>query len=629
MAINIFSGSSGPKGKNVNSASASARAQAAKNALSTPAETSKSGATAVGSKGALGKVGSFLGGAAKIAGKFLPGVGGIIANAAGDLLNDPEWWQSVPGDAVTLNEPLRIAEHAVSRDVVNAAGSPRTLYNPRAAILEVSSGCYGVNGSDENVSTVMRITELEATQYLMPEVRKVVNAITLQDAQYYAQAYESAASLYAIWRDLRKIDYMCKHGQTYIASMNSPSFPLFQTKNAAWLQATINRLEEYLRANVRIAHTTCEYLAWRFGRVYKSNASAKSALVVYTTLGLDCTPEQYDTAISQLMQMVAKNPSVQKANTDIYNAYIDHDYMVEVRDDTQFRYDMKEFMLRLNSQYRSGDCARTYTTGGDIEADLPPYLALDSSLDNPTVFMASTVSSHGIQAGEDACLFPVAGYRVYGVTPAQLGPDGPITNEILTGVYPVIVSNGPDAVQNAKDHSAGWYAAHPYNAPDTDPIKIETMWVAFNVRCFRAFTINPAGSAPTTAQYKEVMQQLIMNLMVCKSVDLYNVGIYVYLLYRGTNPSGIGGDPYNLDGTSASSTLSSMVDLTALSIDAATPTATTIGTEQIYAFANLVAMDRKHSMSYKQAEKLVARDTANLVESLDVASVAPSGTAAK
>lgn len=545
MAINIYSGSSnsGKKSK-VNSAAQSSRAQNAKSALTTPAETSASGNTAVSTKGTLGKVGNAIGKVAGVASKFLPGLGGTIAKGISNIFNDPEWWQSVPGDAITLNEPLRL--------VTTSAGD-NEIFWLRSAILDVASIQRGPTGQGD----VIAPTEQMITQYLMPQIRKVVNAVPLQDATNYNKALRSAANLYAMWRQLKKIDYMCKHGQTYLASMNDDAFPLFKTENAAWLQATINRLEEYLRANIRIPHTLCEYLAWRFGRVYKSNDSAKSALILYNVLGLECETSVLDQFIALNMNVVAGDPAVQRANTDIYNTYFDHDYLVEVRDDTQFRFDKKEFMLRLNLQ-----------ANGDTD---PTLVAIDSALDNPTAFMASTVSTTGIdQSGASEQLFPVG-------APANVYVPKPVVGNlnITTGIGFKIGDTGVTLLT----------FAHSY-VPDQSAWKTSANWMQGQLSL----------GAPVLANTNGAIVQLILS----KAVDLYNCKALIPLQVNGADVD------------------NAYVDVSALSIDAGQPTQTTINTEHIYAFANLVDIDRKQSMSYKQAEKQVARDTADLIDKLDV-----------
>lgn len=633
MAINIFSGTgSGNKNKksSVNSAQNSVRAKQARAALSPTAEVSSSGNTAVESKGTLSKIGNVVGKVAGIAGKFLPGVGGVIANGISNLLNDPEWWQSVPGDALTLNEPLRmVAEPTVTGSGTDAARQLRIAIleftSPQARGVEyetvpsptkvVSQFVNGVRNTgrvdpgdfaayDLTVCPVITPSEKMVTQYLMPHVRKVVNAITLQSADDYAIALQSGATLYGLWRELRKIDYMAKHGQTYLANMNDNAFPLLQTANASWLQSTINRLEEYLRANVRLPHTLCEYLAWRYGRVYKSNDSKKSALVVYNILGFECTPAVWDYHINALMSQITAAESVQKANTDLYNTYFDHDFMVEVRDDTQFSFDKKEFMLRLNltAVYAALKSQSDYT----FEVEVPQratLVALDSALDNPTAFMASTVSSVGYdQDGTYEVLVPTdALARVY--WPRNDGPatadalkmlitlDSPSQSTFAIGVsaYQTVIStstSGKTQVTNPTALETGWYVGFIQMDQATSEVALTSIASHF------------------------------IDLILAKSVDLYNIRVTVPVYQKAWN----GTTPANGDFA---------LDVSALSIDAGSPTLSTINTEHVYAFANLTDVGRKTSMSYKQAEHLVAKDTAEMIDKLDVAAVATDANKAK
>lgn len=115
------------------------------------------------------------------------------------------------------------------------------------------------------------------------------------------------------------------------------------------------------------------------------------------------------------------------------------------------------------------------------------------------------------------------------------------------------------------------------------------------------------------------LTKVVTDSLALKSLDFYNCGIYQ--VYVGGSmaqtPTGELAAPVVL--YDDDKTYVNFLDVTALSIDAGLPTLETIDTEHIYAFANLVSQERKHSMSYGQAEKQVAKDTANLVESLDVA----------
>lgn len=526
MAINIFQGAVG-KSKTVNKAAQSSRATQAKAALAAPAEASNSGATAVKTTGTLSKVGNFIGKAAGVASKFLPGIGGLVSKGLANLFNDPEWWQSVPGDAITLNEQLRM----ISTGTIASGKKGAQI---RATIAEfVSVRAPSVGGH------VLRVTANQVTQYLMPQIRKVVNAVPLQTADDYAKVIEVNTSLYAYWRYLKKIDYMLKHGTTYIPNMNVPKFPVCQVINASWLQSTINRLEEYLRSNVRLPHTLCEYLAWRFGRVYRSNNSAKAGIILYNPFSITTAIADITKSIADLMAEISSSPAIQAANTDMYNAYFDHDLMVEIKDDTQFCYDTKEFMLRTNL-----DIGSTGQTNTNDERNI---VVVDSNLDNPTTFMASTVSTKF--SDDELPLFPVTKCVIYAYADANY------------------VFKGAAAIAPSGLTVTGWGETELFSRYYDD-----------------------AG-----------IYGLLVVLTMCKSLDLYNKGQY----FPATN--------------SASAEDVVYIDLTAISIDAGTVYDYVIETEQLYAFANLVDIDRKASTSYAKAEKMVARDTANLIDTLDVA----------
>lgn len=536
MAINIFQNGSGKSKAKVNQASNSTRAQQAKSALAAPSEASSSGNVAVKTGGALSKVGGFIGKAAGIASKFLPGVGGAIAKGVANLFNDPEWWQSVPGNALTLNAPL-IARQAIG--TVEDLELP--FFNERVAIGDV---CSATSASGTDV-TVLNPTLNMVTQYLMPEVRKVVNAIPLQDAAAYRNVIAINATVYALWRQLKKVDYFLKHGTTYIPNTNDVAFPILQVENASWLQSTINRLEEYLRANVRLPHTLCEYLAWRYGRIYKSNNSAKSAIIMYDVLPLTAPISEYNTLIQKLFSAISATAATQMANTDLYNAYIDHDFMVDIPDSTQFVYDLKEFMLRTNMDIGVVDVG--------MNTSLNP-IVIDSSMDNPTTFMASTVSTFGTDASSD--------------------------NDVV------------QLVQTVAMYCYEFVNTKIQATTDTDwaaPIVAGSKWAETSIA---AVTMTPGVAAAQAVPFLKKVQ-------VCKALDLYNKDLYVKLL-----------DGY--------------YDMTSLSIDMGTVEDPVIGIEQTFAFANMVDINRKTSMSYAKAEKLIARDTANLIDTLDVA--APTST---
>jgi hypothetical protein len=514
----------------------------------------------------MAKVGSLVGKVAGTAAKFLPGVGGMVAKGLANMLNDPEWWQSVPGDAVTLNQPLRPIKYGPDHAMRFAIGE---FYNP----TDILDGY------------IIDPNETQVTQYLMPQIRKVVNAVPLQSAEDYRTVLCVNAELYAYWRTCKKFRYMMTHGQPYLANMNVRLFPLFQTENSAALDAIINRLEEYLRANVRLPHTLCEYLAWRYGRVYRSVNSAKAALIVYDAFPLTRTPAEVNARIATLMSTASSSQSLQAANADMYNAYYDHDLMVEIKDDTQFTYDPKEFALRTNLDIVDDD---SY-----VASENPNPVYLDSALDNPTAFMASTVSTRGTSVdGRAAVLFPVKVLSVY--IPLGLTLDE-VTNPVL--VIPDInadVSQTDIPMNNLQDN--GLYVVYAD----------ETNWARFDI---------VHDQLNTNSALKSPVNSFLLAFTALKALDIYNKNLRL--------PMAI----FKRDGERLDYRHEFLVDASAPAFDMALVPDMTIGQEQVYAFANLVDVMRKHSLSYKAAEKMVAKEVANTVESLDVATAATPAAA--
>jgi hypothetical protein len=567
MAINIFQGSKPTKAASkVNAANRTTRAKAVQAALSTPSVTSDSGATAVGKSGTLQKVGNIVGKVAGIASKFLPGIGGTIASGISNLLNDPEWWQSVPGEAVTCNAPLRVIENGQVPNGDNTGKVAAARF--RVAMLEIHSTTIETSQSTDDIYAITP-TDQMINSYLLPQIRKVVNAIPLQTVASYKEAFAVNATLYAIWVNLKKYDYLCKHGLTYIANLDDPTFPILQVKNAALLQSTIGRLEEYLRSNVRLPHTLCEYLAWRFGRIYRSNDSAKAALVMYNVFTMKASVEDLSTRVSRLMSIVSSSTELQKASADLYNTYFDHDYQVEIREDTQVTFDRKEFCLRTNLDL-------PVPAGSDENDASPDCVYIDSNLDNPTTFMASTVSTRGQVTGptgayDVSILIPVRGARVY-IPVAH----SDLTDQMVIRFVNIAGQDTGSVILTANGGSAWGYRDIYSLLPSHTP------------------------SHPTRETADTLANKLVLS-MICKAVDFYNKDIYVM--------ASLGqGGPFALD-------------VTSLSMDMGLVQNQIIGNEHLFAFANLVDIERKHSMSYKQAETLVARDTANLVEKLDIATV--------
>lgn len=574
MAINIFEGGkSRNSAKTTNAASSSIRAKQAKEALAVPAETSNDGSTAVGSKGILGKVAEIGKKALPIAAKFLPGVAGTVARGLTGIFNDPEWWQAVPGHGITTNAPMAITRLGQFQQQLPEFGiAVPALMRP--ALVSICSTDIASPVPEQ----VFSPSDQAITQYLMPEIRRVVNAIPLQTAESYKKVLSYQACAYALWRQLLKYDYLLKHGQTYIPSLNDPAFPILRVENASWLQSAIARLEEYLRANVRLPHTLCEYLAWRYGRVYMAHNTSKSALVVYDVVTPTAPIETFNTVIQTYMSGITATAELQQANTDLYTTYYDHDYMVEIRDDTQFKFDIKEWMLRQNLDFAPATLGTT----------LNP-IVIDSAMDNPTTFMASSVSTSGTSSsGGYDILFPVQNVRAFYYVDTELG-FGTATNGAQ--VPTVDVSTDAQSVQILTRVTNG------------------SRWFSTLIKPQVVGTYPGAPTVGSGSTRKPVTTTNLVNLLwtaaVCKAADIYNAQQYLYV---NCNISASDPDPSVL-----------AIDLTAIPYDLGTVTDDVLGNEHVFAFANLVDIDRKHSLSYKAAEKLVAKDVANTVATMDVA----------
>lgn len=543
MAINIYSGST-PNSNNKsspNSPKNTSRVQQLKESMVPASSVSSEGTVAVKKKGILGKIGDLAKKALPIAAKFIPGVGGAVSNVLANAFNDPEWWQEVPGDGITMNVPLQTG---ISLGLA-PTGTDINLGQNRFTHLEITSLNPESDDTTYDPLQFFNPTDQMITQYLMPEIRKVVNAIPLQSAEAYTKALANAAFAYALWRQLKKVDYFVKHGATYLPSYNDVAFPICQVANAAWLQSTISRLEEFLRSSIRIPHTLCEYLSWRFGRIYRINQSAKGALVFYSVIPMYGSIAMYNHYVQEITKYQAATVEIQQANTDLYNAYFDHDMAVDIKDETQMKYDQKEFALRTNLDF-----------GATWHSPLNPVL-IDSDLDNPTTFMASTVSTRT----DTAPLFPVE----IGVAVAY-STNSNWTEGMHTGGDPTSASNYVTYLEN---------------------LNLSTVFVA---RWITPSPINRPSDAPYNA---------FITATVCKALELYNAQQYVVV--GGTERDG-----------------KRLIDVTALSMDLGIVTDEVLKNEQVYAFANLIDVRRKSSLSYAKAEAIVAKDVANTIATTDV-----------
>lgn len=567
MAINIYSGGASAKSpKTPRVSSAAERASATTGAISGPAAASDSGSTAVKSTGILGKIGSFVGKAANVLGNILPGPAGAIAKAVGEMTssNDPEWWQHVPGDGLTVNSPLLPVSEG---ETPISAGYSCPMLNERPTFLEFES-------RDSVTGMVMVISDRMATQYLMPAVRKVANAIVPQSASDYSQVFAAQATAYALWRCLKKFDYFIKHGYTFVPNVNDPAFPVFQVANAAWLQSTITRLEEYLHSHVRLPHTLCEYLTWRYGKVFRTNNSAKAAFVFYDILDLTKSTADYDNLISTIQSLISSTTALQTAASDLYNAYLDHDQEVLVSDETMMAYDSKEFCLRTNL-----DLQAVATAGSPwLSVDKSPII-IDSNLDNATVFMASTVSTTHDNTGTQLPLFPVYVARAY---------------------------------MGAQDFSHQFEQFYlPYDSSGTEfqagtgwvPVTGSTAWLHIEIN---AGLIGGATAYNTGYTTGATFLNYLHMTVAAKALDFYNVGIFCI--------AKVNNSPNNA--------ALRFIDLTSISMDMGSVPDLVIQNEQVLAFANLVSEENKHADTYRQVEKRVAKDVANFVENNEVAAIA-------
>lgn len=564
MAINIYSGGGSAKSpKTPRVSSASERAQATTSAISGPAAASDSGSTAVKSTGILGKIGNVVGNVAGVLGNILPGPAGMIAKTIGNLTstNDPEWWQHVPGDGLTVNAPLVPLSEGT---VITSDGTSSHLINDRPTFLEFVSA--------DSTGLIMDITDRMATQYIMPAVRKVANAIVPQTAATYAAVFSRQATVYALWRYLKKIDFFIKHGYTFVPNLNDPAFPIFQVTNAAWLQSTITRLEEYLHSHVRLPHTLCEYLTWRYGRVFRSNNSAKAGFVFYNPVLMTQSLSVIDNLISGIQTYISAQADRQTAASDLYNAYLDHDQEVMITDASMIMFDSKEFCLRTNLDILdNGSLPNPWA-----QVDMSPII-IDSNLDNVTVFMASTVSTTHDNTLATLPLFPVYRCRSYMVNRDP--------GDTFEQFYAPMDASGTEA----------------QGVPGWQLIPGSGSWMYIDIKPGLIMG-KTASNAPSTGV--TLLNQLSKSI-ACKALDLYNVGIFVQAKINNN----------------ASNTALAFVDLTSLSMDCGSVPDLVIANEQVLAFANLVSEENKHADTYRQAEKRVAKDVANFIESNEVAAL--------
>ena len=315
----------------------------------------------------------------------------------------------------------------------------------------------------------------------------------------------------------------------------------------------------------------CEYLTWRYGRVFRTNPSAKAGFVMYDLVGLTTTTGSVDSRVTTLLGLTSGTPAIQKASSDLYNAYLTHDQEVLLADESQCAYDCKEFVLRTNL-----DLIASYGTlyNGITES----LIMMDSNLDNPTAFMASTISCYVDDGtGTNTALFPVNNATIYFYDALLSDPDKSLN--LLYWGSPTVTYVGPALGHSVSASSHWkWLTITPY-------VPNESGFDVYDTLAYEALS---------------------------KAVDFYNIGIFVPVSRLSTSTNDLSTD------------LAGLVDVSAISIDAGSVSDVVIRNEQVFAFANLVNEDATSKATYKQVEKRVAADVANFVEHTDVATLAPT-----
>lgn len=575
MAINIFSGgskSSGPRtpASNNNAAAAPTTVQ-----------------TASG-KNLFGKFGTILGKVGGIAAKYgnlIPGVGGIVSTIgkAAESINDPEWWMNIPGTGVSTNIPLSKQTYATNVDSFDAAAASRDIaqiHGPvtalRPSLVEFHSATN--TGASDNAAPypVISPTESMISTYLMQNVRKVVNAIPLQQVNAYRDVFTAQATIYAYKKHFDKLIFMAQTSKPWLPAMTDGSFPILAPENYATLVGFRDRLAEYCKASVRLPHTLCQYLTWRYGRIYRMGQSEKSGLVIYSPLPLDTQMSVWTLAVNKLLGFVADDTtsfygyeystsSKSAAQADLYNAYRNHVIDVPVPDDTQYHYDPKEFVLRTNCDIGA------YTSElGPATQDL---IYMDSQLDNKTTFMASTVSTR--QSAGDV-LFPISQVFFYftgTITGSDLGQyiarPGPFGQGVLAS--PI------------KSLSGSW------NRFLFDPKSCATV----------AKVSDPTAQPSDVYATYQLYFYKVSCAMLCKACECYNMEVYLGAPVANPNTAGTVGYIENTD---------VIYDLTAPSTDLALCSFDILSNTQVYAFANLV-YDGVLSYTAKEKPKAIAEAT--------------------
>lgn len=518
--------------------------------------------------GGSGTVKNLIGTGLNILGGIAPGPIGMVAKLAGQVLNDDEWWMNDPGTELTTNLPTMT--HVMSEAADN------NFMALRPALGEFVSDFGDLIVNDEvqtaDIPRVINLSQDRVDTYVVPKIRKVVNAVALQPTEHYRYCLELSIATYSMWQYLKKVRYMAENVRPYYPNMVSEQFcPLMLPEYKAQLDSYIAQLETKLRSSVRIPHTTAQYLAWRFGRIYKSNQSKKSGLIVYNPIpfsygvippsGVSDTARYVSTIVERLCAGFSKYP---QALADLFNTFDGHTWQVNIDDNTQFAFDYKEFVLRTNLEIISADRVESSTN--------PKLVIMDSELTNRTTFMSGTLSTIGRVGSTTSALFPVSECTVFIYA--------------LNGTMKVWLDSNqgdnvsaPNHATNNGDSYASWVKV---------PIKPQLAILASN------------RAADFSESAIRTYASVVFQAACCKYLDIYNMFLCTCFCLD---------DNYSFTGETTG------YDLTGITIDSGLVAIDIIGTEHNYACANLFS-DTKHYQTKGEGKRELAQAAVDMAASL-------------
>lgn len=294
----------------------------------------------------------------------------------------------------------------------------------------------------------------------------------------------------------------------------------------------------------------------------------ESSLVIYNVLPISLSLADYQKVVNLILGYVAntENPvygetytvtptEKQAAQSDLFNAYQHHVMDVEIREDTQFIYDPKEFVLRTNLDVigNTENLLWAWQESSSTEPNLitsparairpdPEIIYMDSELDNKTTFMASTVSTNGTASTLSVPLFPVRAAIAHYAGRIKRG-------NIQSQPACVVVKEGKKYSSLFRDTPGTW-----------------------SYLFLSSFMGRAIGFPEAAANYTPMLIQMLnCAIGACVGFDLYNAEIYpLQNLSEGTFV------PNNL------------LDITAPFADMGRIEPELLQNSQVYAFANLV-----------------------------------------